>query len=97
MRNRRRWTGTFNISTTVAFVIAGAGVPVIKHGNKAASSLCGSADVLSELGVNIMLTPTEAQNVFEKVGMIFLFAPLYHPAMKNIVPIRKALGTTNSF
>lgn len=90
-------TGTFNISTTVAFVIAGAGVPVIKHGNKAASSLCGSADVLSELGVKIMLTPTEAQNVFEKVGMMFLFAPLYHPAMKHIVPIRKALGTRTVF
>lgn len=90
-------TGTFNISTTVAFVIAGAGVPVIKHGNKAASSLCGSADVLSELGVNIMLSPEDAQKVFEKAGMVFLFAPLYHPATKYIVPIRKALGTRTVF
>lgn len=90
-------TGTFNISTTVAFVIAGAGVPVIKHGNRAASSLCGSADVLSELGVNIMLSPVDAQKVFEEAGMVFLFAPLYHPAMKNIVPIRKALGTRTVF
>jgi anthranilate phosphoribosyltransferase len=90
-------TGTFNISTTVAFVVAGAGVPVIKHGNKAASSLCGSADVLSQLGVNIILTPSDAQAVFEKTGMVFLFAPLYHPAMKHIVPIRKALGTRTVF
>lgn len=90
-------SGTFNISTTVAFVVAGAGVPVIKHGNKAASSKCGSADVLEQLGVHIMLTPDQAKKVFEKVGMIFLFAPLYHPATKRIVPIRKALGTRTVF
>jgi anthranilate phosphoribosyltransferase len=90
-------TGTFNISTTVAFVVAGAGVPVIKHGNRAASSNCGSADVLSELGVNTILQPSDAKKVFDKVGMIFLFAPLYHPATKRIVPIRKALGTRTVF
>jgi anthranilate phosphoribosyltransferase len=90
-------TGTFNISTTVAFVVAGAGVPVIKHGNRAASSNCGSADVLSELGVTTILQPSDAKKVFEKVGMIFLFAPLYHPATKRIVPIRKALGTRTVF
>ena len=89
--------GTFNISTTVAFVVAGAGVPVAKHGNKAASSLCGSADVLSELGVNINLTPEQAKKVFEKTGMIFLFAPLYHLAMKRIAPIRKELNTRPVF
>ena len=89
--------GTFNISTTAAFVVAGAGVPVIKHGNKAASSRCGSADVLSTLGVNIMLTPEHAKKVFDVVGMIFLFAPLYHPAMKSIGPVRKALGTRTVF
>jgi anthranilate phosphoribosyltransferase len=89
--------GTFNISTTVAFVVAGAGVPIIKHGNRAASSNCGSADVLSELGVNIMLTPDQSKNVFGNVGMVFLFAPLYHPATKHIVPIRKALGTRTVF
>ncbi len=89
--------GTFNISTTVAFVVAGAGVPVIKHGNRAASSSCGSADVLSELGVNIILQPNQAEKVFEKIGMIFLFAPMYHPATKRIVPIRKALGTRTVF
>lgn len=89
--------GTFNISTTVAFVAAGTGVPIVKHGNKAASSQCGSADVLSELGVQIMLQPDQAKKVFDKVGMIFLFAPLYHPATKRIVPIRKALGTRTVF
>ena len=90
-------TGTFNISTTVAFVVAGVGVPVIKHGNRAASSNCGSADVLSELGINTILQPSDAKKVFDKVGMIFLFAPLYHPATKRIVPIRKALGTRTVF
>lgn len=89
--------GTFNISTTVAFVVAGAGVPVIKHGNRAASSKCGSADVLESLGVNIMLKPEQAQEVVETVGMVFLFAPLYHPAMKNIAPVRKALGVRTVF
>jgi anthranilate phosphoribosyltransferase len=90
-------TGSFNISTTVALVVAGAGIPVIKHGNKAASSLCGSADVLSLLGVNIMLTPEQAKKAFDVAGMIFLFAPLYHPAMKVIAPVRKALGTRTVF
>lgn len=89
--------GSFNISTAVAFVVAGAGVPVIKHGNRAASSQCGSADVLARLGVNFMLTPEQAKDVFDTVGMIFLFAPLYHPAMKVIAPVRKALGTKTVF
>lgn len=89
--------GTFNISTTVAFVTAGVGISVIKHGNRAASSNCGSADVLTELGVNINLMPDQAKKVFDNVGMIFLFAPLYHPAMKRIVPVRKALGTRTVF
>jgi len=90
-------SGTFNISTTVAFVVAGAGVSVAKHGNKAASSKCGSADVLVELGVNIILSPEQAKEVLRKVGMVFLFAPLYHPAMKRIGPIRKELGTRTVF
>ncbi|HSX08685.1 MAG TPA: anthranilate phosphoribosyltransferase [Candidatus Saccharimonadales bacterium] len=89
--------GTFNISTTVAFVMAGAGVPIIKHGNKAASSRCGSADVLTELGIKIMLDPEQAKKIFDAVGMIFLFAPLYHPATKRIVPVRQALGTRTVF
>jgi anthranilate phosphoribosyltransferase len=90
-------SGTFNISTIVALVVAGAGVPVIKHGNKAASSLCGSADVLAQLGVHIILEPKYAKIVLEKVGMVFLFAPFYHPAMKYIAPVRKALGTRTVF
>lgn len=90
-------TGTFNISTTVAFVVAGAGVPVVKHGNKAASSKCGSADVLSALGVHIMLTPQQAAKILDKIGMVFLFAPLYHPAIKRIGPIRKELETRTVF
>lgn len=90
-------SNTFNISTLVAFVVAGAGVQVAKHGNRAASSKCGSADVLEALGVHIMLTPQQAEKVLEKVGMVFLFAPLYHPATKNIVPIRKELGVRTVF
>lgn len=90
-------SGTFNISTATSFVVAGMGVPVAKHGNRAASSKCGSADILEELGVNINLTPKEAEKVFKKVGMAFLFAPLYHPAMKQIGPVRKELGLRTIF
>lgn len=90
-------SGTFNISTATSFVVAGAGVPIAKHGNRAASSKCGSADVLEALGVNINLTPQQAEEVFKKVGMVFLFAPLFHPAMKNIAPIRKELGIRTVF
>lgn len=90
-------SGTFNISTTTSFVVAGAGVPIAKHGNRAASSLCGSADVLENLGVNIKLTPQQAEKVFQKVGLVFLFAPAFHPAMKIIAPIRKELGVRTIF
>jgi anthranilate phosphoribosyltransferase len=90
-------SGTFNISTTVAFVVAGAGVKVVKHGNRAASSNCGSADVLEYLGVQITLSPTQAAALFKKTRMIFLFAPLYHPAMKHIAPVRKELGIRTVF
>ena len=89
--------GTFNISTAVAFVVVGAGVKVAKHGNRAVSSLCGSADVLEALGVNINLTPVQAEEVLEKVGMVFLFAPLFHPAFKNVSPVRKELGVRTIF
>ncbi|MEK7096776.1 MAG: anthranilate phosphoribosyltransferase [Patescibacteria group bacterium] len=90
-------SGTFNVSTAVAFVVAGAGIKVAKHGNRAASSSCGSADVLEALGVNINLTPKQAEQVFKKIGMVFLFAPLYHPAMKNVVTIRKELKIRTIF
>ncbi len=89
--------GTFNISTVSSLVVAGGGVKVAKHGNRAASSICGSADVLEELGVNINLAPHQAEEVLNKIGMVFLFAPLYHPAMKNIAPIRKELGIRTIF
>lgn len=89
--------GTFNISTTSSFVVAGSGIKVAKHGNRAASSICGSADVLEELDVNINLTPSQTEEVLGKVGMAFLFAPSYHPAMKNIAPIRRELGIRTIF
>lgn len=88
---------TFNISTTASFIAAGAGIKVAKHGNRAASSKCGSADVLESLGVNINLTKAQAAKVLEKVGMVFLFAPYFHPATKNIVSVRKELGFRTVF
>lgn len=90
-------SGTFNISTGSAFVVAGMGVRIAKHGNRAASSKCGSADCLEALGVNINLSPKYAEKVFHKAGMVFLFAPLYHPAMKVIGPVRKELGMRTVF
>ena len=90
-------SGTFNISTAVAFVVAGAGVKVAKHGNRAASSKCGSADVLEELGVNLQLSPQQAEEIFNKVGMVFLFAPNFHPSMKNVVAVRKELKVRTVF
>ena len=88
---------TFNISTVVSLVVAGVGVPVVKHGNRKASSSCGSADVLEELGVNINLTPDQAKNVLESIGIVFLFAPIYHPAMKCVASVRKELGIRTIF
>jgi len=90
-------TGSFNISTATAFVVAGCGVPVAKHGNRAASSKCGSADVLESLGVTIQLDASQAKNVFDKVGMVFLFAPLFHPATKQVVLVRRELKTRTIF
>ncbi len=90
-------SGTFNISTTVALVLAGAGVQVAKHGNRSASSQCGSADVLEALGVGIDLAPQAAARVLKEAGIVFLFAPRYHPAMKNVGPVRKALGVRTIF
>ena len=88
---------TFNISTTSAFVIAAGGVKVAKHGNRAASSLCGTADCQEALGVNIHQDPAKALNMLEKVGMCFLFAQQYHSAMKYVGPIRKELGFRTVF
>lgn len=88
---------SFNISTVSSFVAAGIGVPVAKHGNRAASGKCGSADVLEFLGVNINLRPDQAEKVFKKTGFVFLFAPFYHPAMKQVGPVRKELGFRTIF
>lgn len=88
---------TFNISTAAAFVLAGAGIPVAKHGNRAASSLCGSADVLEALGVTVQLTSQQAESVLQKTGMVFLFAPQYHSAFKQVGQVRKELGIRTVF
>jgi anthranilate phosphoribosyltransferase len=90
-------SGTFNISTTVAFVAAGAGVPVAKHGNRAASSKCGSADVLAELGVNLDLTPEQVGQCVDEVGVGFLFAVKLHPAMKYAIGPRREMATRTIF
>jgi len=89
--------GTFNISTTVAFVVAGAGVPMAKHGNRFASSRSGSADVLEQLGVPISLSPEESSANLHEIGMAFLFAPLYHPAMGKVGAFRRELGVRTIF
>jgi anthranilate phosphoribosyltransferase len=90
-------TGTFNISTAAAIVIASRGVPVAKHGNRAATSLCGSADVLQELGVPISLTAKEAESSLAMNKFVFLFAPQYHPSLKRLSIIRKSLGFPTVF
>jgi anthranilate phosphoribosyltransferase len=88
---------TFNISTTAAFVVAGAGVPVAKHGNRAMSSRCGSADLLQALGVAIELSPEMAAKCLAEVGITFLFAPLFHSAMKYAIGPRREIGVRTIF
>jgi anthranilate phosphoribosyltransferase len=89
--------GTLNISTAVSFVVAGAGVPVAKHGNRSASSRSGAADVLETLGVNISLPPEAAETVLAEVGVVFLFAQTYHPAMRYVGGARKQIGRRTIF
>src|SRR5437762_11998769 len=88
---------TFNVSTAAAFVIAGAGLPVAKHGNRAASSLCGSADVLTALGVNVAVSPQVAEWCLNELGICFMFAPLYHGATARVAGIRRQLGVQTTF
>src|SRR6476660_8259883 len=88
---------TFNISTAAAFVIAGAGLPVAKHGNRAASSKSGSADVLSALGVNVSALPKVSENSLNEIGICFMFAPLYHGATARVAGIRRELGVHTTF
>lgn len=89
--------GTFNISTTAAFIVAAAGVPVAKHGNRSVSSKSGAADVLEQLGVNLDVTPVQAEKILEKTNICFMFAPVYHSSMKYAAPVRKELGVRTIF
>ena len=89
--------GTYNISTAAAIIIASAGIPVVKHGNRSATSKCGSADVLEELGVKIDLDEKKALKVLKKAGIVFLFAPNFHPAFKNVSEARKKYGRATYF
>ena len=90
-------SNSINVSTAVSFVVTACGVNVAKHGNRAASSKSGAADVLETLGVNIQLTAEQAKHVFDRVGMVFLLAPLFHPATKNVVIVRKELKVRTIF
>jgi anthranilate phosphoribosyltransferase len=88
---------TFNVSTTCAFVVAAAGIPVAKHGNRSFTSKCGSADVLEQLGMNLNMEPERVRESIEQVGIGFMFAPNFHPAMKNVAGIRKEIGVRTVF
>lgn len=88
---------TFNISTVSSFVIAAAGIPVAKHGNRSSSSKCGSADVLEELGVNIEASAQRSEAMLEEIGMCFMYAQKYHPSMKHAASVRKEMGVRTIF
>ena len=90
-------SGSFNVSTATAFVVAGAGLKVAKHGNRSASSLCGSADVVETLGVSLDLTPAQVGRCVDEVGIGFLYAPLLHTAMKHVMAARREIGIRTVF
>src|SRR2546421_7989163 len=90
-------TKTFNVSTTAAFVIAAAGVPVAKHGNRSFTSKCGSADVLEQLGLNLNMEAGLVERAIEEIGIGFMFAPNFHPAMKNVASVRREIGVRTVF
>src|SRR6266436_6233603 len=90
-------TGTFNVSTATAFVVAGAGLRVAKHGNRSVSSLCGSADVVETLGISLDLAPGRVAQCIDEVGIGFLYAPLLHTAMKHVMPARREMGVRTVF
>lgn len=90
-------SNSFNISTSSAIIAAAAGIPVAKHGNRAASSKCGAADVLEALGVNITVSPEQSREMLEKINICFLFAQKYHLAMKYVAPVRKQLAVRTIF
>lgn len=90
-------TNTFNISTTVSFVVSACGVKVAKHGNRSVSSACGSADVLEKLGINLDVTPETVENCIEQIGIGFLFAPALHGAMKHAIGPRREIGIRTIF
>lgn len=89
--------GTLNISTATAFVVAGAGVPVAKHGNKNLSSLSGAADALSQMGVNVMVGTDVVEQALQDIGIAFMMAPMHHPAIKHVMPTRQDLATRTIF
>jgi anthranilate phosphoribosyltransferase len=90
-------TGTFNVSTATAFVVAGAGLRVAKHGNRSVSSMCGSADVVEKLGINLELTPAKVARCVDEIGIGFLYAPLLHTAMKHVMAARREMGVRTVF
>lgn len=89
--------GTLNISTATAFVVAGAGVPVAKHGNRNLSSKSGAADALGQMGVNVMVGPDVVEKAIEEAGIGFMMAPMHHPATKHVMPVRQELGCKTIF
>lgn len=89
--------GTFNISTTTAFVVAAGGVPVAKHGNRSVSSKSGAADVLEKLGINIAISAEHSRKILEEINLCFMFAQAYHSSMKNVGPVRREMGVRTIF